>query len=217
MESLFIAYWQGWFDAWSYFQAVQASNALENREGAGSTTYSAHAKDQWLVFYQRFADYEAALDGAAPTGVRLNLGSGDIVLRGFVNVDTFAHPGVFTADLREPWPWEDDSIDYVRASHIIEHLPDKIFTMNELWRVLKPGGRVRISVPTTEGSGAWQDPTHVSYWNRRSFLYFEDGAPYRTAYAKSYGIRAKFRILRERLDQTPDGPILEITLVAEKP
>lgn len=45
-------------------------------------------------------------------------------------------------------------MDYVRASHIIEHFPDKIFTMNELWRVLKPAGRVHISVPTTEGPGA---------------------------------------------------------------
>jgi len=91
----------------------------------------------------------------------LNLGCCDAPLTGYVNVDLIAAPGVEAADLRMIWPWPDNSAEYIRAWDIIEHLPDKIFTMNELWRVLTPGGRVEISVPTTDGSGAWQDPTHV--------------------------------------------------------
>src|SRR5262249_54797904 len=141
-----------------------------------------------LHLYQAFADYEAALSGALYAKVKLNLGSGQYVLRGFTNVDVVAAQGVEVADLNKPWPWGDSSVDYVRASHIIEHLPDKIFTMNELWRVLKPGAKADIAVPTTEGPGAWQDPTHVSFWNRRSFLYYEAGSPYREHSARSYGI-----------------------------
>ena len=29
-------------------------------------------------------------------------------------------------------------------------------------------------IPSTDGRGAFQDPTHVSYWNENSFLYYTD-------------------------------------------
>jgi hypothetical protein len=147
----------------------------------------------------------------------LNLGCCDNLLPGFINVDMFPYAGVQTADLRQAWPWADSSAEYIRAWDIIEHLPDKIFTMNQIWRVLQAAGRVEISVPTTDGTGAWQDPTHISYWNRRSFAYYEAGNPYRERFAQSYGIHAKFRILQERTDQTLDGPRLTILLEAVKP
>lgn len=155
------------------------------------------------------------IDGRA--SMKLNLGCCDAPMEGFINVDIAPAPGVEVADLREAWPWADSSVQFVRAYDIIEHLPDKIFTMNELWRVLAPGGQAEISVPTTDGTGAWQDPTHVSFWNRRSFLYYEAGNPYRERFANFYGIKAKFRIARERTDQTVDGPRLTILLEAVKP
>ena len=149
--------------------------------------------------------------------MRLNLGCCDAPLQGYVNVDLVPAPGVLAADLRQPWPWPDSSVDQVRAWDVIEHLPDKIFTMNELWRVLRPGGVADIAVPTTDGTGAWQDPTHVSFWNRRSFLYYEAQNPYRERFAASYGITAKFRTVLESLEQTVDGPRLHIQLRAVKP
>lgn len=150
--------------------------------------------------------------------MKLNLGCCDAVLPGFVNVDIIAGPGVDqVADLSMPWPWADNSVEFVRAWDIIEHLPDKIKTMNEIYRVLAPGGRAEIAVPTTDGTGAFQDPTHVSFWNRRSFLYYEAGNPYRERFAASYGIRARFRTVWERTDQSMDGPRLTIILEAIKP
>ena len=149
--------------------------------------------------------------------MRLNLGCSDHLLDGWVNVDLAPAEGVTVADLREPWPWADGSVERVLALDVIEHLPDKIHTMNELWRVLVPGGRVRIEVPTTDGPGAFQDPTHVSFWHERSFLYYEDGCPYRERFAASYGIRARFRTLGSEKQQTMDGPKLRIVLQAVKP
>ena len=177
------------------------------------------------TFWSRYLD---AVGGAAPAArpssaaaragqqVMLNLGCGSSPLPGFVNVDIVEGEGIDAADLSKPWPWPDDSVDYVYASHVIEHLPDKIHTMNELWRVLRNGAAALIHVPTTEGSGAWQDPTHVSFWNRRSFLYFEDGSPYREGFASSYGIRAKLRTQWEAMTPTPDGPQLSMLLQAVK-
>jgi len=136
-------------------------------------------------------------------------------------VDRVACDGVpeskmVVADLNEPWPFADNEVSYFRAHDIIEHLVDKIKTMNELWRCLASGSVVEIEVPTTDGSGAFQDPTHVSFWNRRSFLYYEKDNPYRERFAKSYGIKAAFRVVRERVERTMDGPKLTILLEAVK-
>ena len=44
--------------------------------------------------------------------------------------------------------------------------------MAEIHRVLCHGGWAFIEVPSTDGRGAWQDPTHISYWNKNSFFYY---------------------------------------------
>lgn len=147
--------------------------------------------------------------------MKLNLGCSDRHLPDCVNVD-LAPPADVIADLSQRWPWDDQTVDVIIAHDIIEHLPDKIHTMNEAWRVLRPGGQLKIVVPTTGGAGAFQDPTHVSYWNERSFLYYEAGCPYRERFAAAYGIRAAFRTVLSRVDQTQDGPKLTIDLVAVK-
>jgi glycosyltransferase involved in cell wall biosynthesis/predicted SAM-dependent methyltransferase len=76
------------------------------------------------------------------------------------------------ADLRERWPWEDGSVAAFRASDFLEHLPDKAHTMSEIWRCLRPGGWLLSCTPSTDGRGAFQDPTHQSYWNQNAFWYF---------------------------------------------
>ena len=146
---------------------------------------------------------------------RLNLGCGDAHVPGLWNVDVAA-PADQIVDLSCAWPWVDSSVDFILARDVIEHLPDKIQTMNEAWRVLRPGGSIEITVPTTSGSGAFQDPTHKSFWNRRGFLYFEAGNPYRERFAWSYGISAAFRTISERADQSEDGERLTIVLEAVK-
>ena len=174
----------------------------------------AHIMGEDIHFYRRKT---VSVDQEAKQGLKLNLGCCDALLPGFVNVDRIPAPGVEVADLREPWPWPDSAVGHIRAWDIIEHLPDKIHTMNEMWRVLIPGGTAEIAVPTTDGTGAFQDQTHVSFWNRSSFLYYEVGNPYRERFARHYGIEAKFRTLREQIDQSVDGPRLTILLQAVKP
>lgn len=150
---------------------------------------------------------------APDEGLRLNLGCFDRPLAGFTNVDFTAGDGVdVVVDLREKWPWDADDVAHIEAHDVIEHLPNPIHTMNELWRVMRPKSRASLSVATTDGPGAFQDPTHVSFWNRNSFHYYEDGNPYRTRFASRYGIFARFRIVDERIERTGDGPVLHITL-----
>jgi SAM-dependent methyltransferase len=77
-------------------------------------------------------------------------------------------------DLNDDWRLDDDSVGLLRAHDVIEHLRDPIHTMNEAFRVLAPGGIFDILVPSTDGRGAWCDPTHVSFWNIRSFRYYTE-------------------------------------------
>ena len=100
---------------------------------------------------------------------KMNLGCNQNILPGWTNVDIHPFEGVdVTANLEEKWPWEDDSIDYIRAFDLLEHLRDPIHTMNEAWRVLRNRGIFEVWVPSTDGRGAFQDPTHVSFWNQNS-------------------------------------------------
>lgn len=112
----------------------------------------------------------------------------DAVERGLLCVDIGGglnpYPNYYTVDLRETAdkvadlndgiPLPDNSVGVLNASHIIEHLHDKTKIMGEIHRVLAHGGWAFIEVPSTDGRGAFQDPTHVSYWNENSFLYYTD-------------------------------------------
>jgi hypothetical protein len=167
--------------------------------------------------------------------MKLNLGCSDRMRPDCLNVDIFIPPGAISfldpayggtpgcaglfqqADLSGPWPWPNDTIEEIRADDIIEHLPNKIFTMNEAHRVLVRNGILDIFVPTTNGPGAWQDPTHVSYWNRNSFLYYTKNVAEYERFHKSYGITACFRVVRESEKVFPGGVAkLSISLEAVK-
>ena len=104
---------------------------------------------------------------------KINLGCNDLMLAGWINVDIYPFTGAdVVADLNEDWPWRDNSIQYIRAFDVVEHLRDSVHTMNEAYRILKHGGILEVFVPSTDGRGAFQDPTHVSFWNRNSFSYY---------------------------------------------
>lgn len=82
--------------------------------------------------------------------VKLNVASGWCVYDGFTNVDISDIPGVEQIDLFQfPWPWEDNTFDYILASEFLEHVPnDKIMGVIEnMGRVLKVGGVLEVMCP----------------------------------------------------------------------
>jgi hypothetical protein len=52
----------------------------------------------------------------------------------------------------------------------------KVELANELHRLLAPGGMLLTRTPSTDGRGAFQDPTHTAYYNENSFWYYTDDA-----------------------------------------
>jgi len=140
--------------------------------------------------------------------------------------------------LDERWPLEDNSVGVIRAHDAIEHLKDPVHVMNEAYRVLAPGGFFLIRVPSTTGPmirtpamdggdfhwvasagrGAFQDPTHVSFWNENSFWYYTKRSHAR--YLR--GLKARFQAIRRRTFYPDDFhqqhaiPYVEAHLVALK-
>ena len=103
----------------------------------------------------------------------VDIGGGLNSYPGYTTVDLRPNAD-YVADLNDGIPLPDNSVGVLNASHILEHLHDKTKAMAEIHRVLAHGGWAFIEVPSTDGRGAFQDPTHVSYWNENSFLYYTD-------------------------------------------
>lgn len=110
--------------------------------------------------------------------MNIDLGCGGSRTEGYVGVDLRPQEDIdIVCDLTKGWPFRDCTIDRLRASHIVEHLSDSLHTMNEAFRVLKPGSEFEIDVPSTKGAGAFCDPTHKSFWNFHSFMYYDMRVP----------------------------------------
>jgi O-antigen biosynthesis protein len=118
-------------------------------------------------YAQLLAERDADLKGL----LKVDIGGGLNPYPGYTTVDLRPEAD-FVSDLNDGIPLEDNSVGVLNASHILEHLHDKHKIMSEIHRVLAPGGWAFIEVPSTDGRGAFQDPTHVSYWNENCFLYY---------------------------------------------
>jgi glycosyltransferase involved in cell wall biosynthesis len=99
-----------------------------------------------------------------------DLGGGIDPRIGWTPVD-IGGEAVVKADLTKPWPFADGSVGAFRAHDLLEHLPDKMHTMGEIHRCLRPGGWLLSMTPSTDGRGAFQDPTHCSWWNSNALWY----------------------------------------------
>jgi len=126
--------------------------------------------------------------------MKINLGSGIEKKVGFINIDISPkyNPEIVCDGLH--LPLKENSMDCVRAFDFLEHMPNdkRLDIIEEIYRVLKPGGKFQHHTPSTVGMGAFSDPTHLSFWNKNSWLYYCDdlGGIMR----KTYGIKANFKV-----------------------
>ncbi len=124
--------------------------------------------------------------------VRLNLGCGHDIRPDFVNVDFMKVAGVdMVVDLNGALPWQNDSVDYVYMSHVLEHLKDPAYSLEEIHRILKPGAIAQIIVPHRKHTIAYSI-YHTRYFDENSFVGFctED-------VNAQYGLR--FQIVERRI------------------
>lgn len=108
--------------------------------------------------------------------IKLNLGSGPAGIAGWLNYDSgilpmlskfptlrnvicslgllpksydCSWPEIQLVDIRNPFPLEDNSVDFIYCSQVLEHFEryEAKNVLTESLRVLKPGGTIRISIP----------------------------------------------------------------------
>jgi SAM-dependent methyltransferase len=101
-------------------------------------------------------------------------------------------------------PFEDSTIDFITAYDVLEHVPrvtlhegrtgfPLIILMNEVFRVLKPGGVFFNMQPCFPFREAFQDPTHVNIMTEDTlYLYFCE-----PSWARIYGFEGSFVMIED--------------------
>ena len=115
--------------------------------------------------------------------MKLNLGCGPDRKEGYVNVDKFQqyNPDQL-ADLNEfPYPWDDNSVDEVFMSHILEHLDDQQKVLEEIYRILKKGGKLKLIYPFWNNINR-DSFGHTHVYNQFFINYFCTGNKTKTQY-----------------------------------
>lgn len=114
---------------------------------------------------------------------KVNLGCGKQIIPDtddveWINIDIADYGGNVVRDIIRGLPFDDNSIDEIRAHNILEHIHDNddfIFVMNECWRVLKQEGKLDVQVPYAHTKAMYRDPTHCRLFTEETFDYFCNG------------------------------------------
>jgi SAM-dependent methyltransferase len=101
-----------------------------------------------------------------------------------------------------PYPLADSSWDRIICRDVLEHVENFVQTMEEIWRVGRPGASVDVVAPFMSSVNYYSDPTHRRAFTSRSFDYFIAGTPvFRLGYSK-----ARFEMIRCEYD-AEDRPL----------
>ena len=105
---------------------------------------------------------------------RLNIGCGNDIREGWINLDSVDLEGVDVChDINKlPLPFEDSSLDEVDCQDVLEHCTDYIAIVEDIHRILKRGGKLKIRVPHFTSKNAYTDPTHKVFFAFRTFHFF---------------------------------------------
>ncbi len=178
----------------SYLPPIAAATPLRNalsRVGSiaalGPAVYRARllAGTKARLLARRALDPPRVRQYVATHSVRkLQIGTGPNLLPGWLNSDLL--PDLFREhrdevvflDARRRFPLDDLTFDYIFAEHQIEHVrvQEAVSMMEECFRVLRPGGRLRIATPDLAAIlGLYSEPfdeaeRHYVDWVMERFL-----------------------------------------------
>lgn len=131
-------------------------------------------KDTWGLdkksptYYQEMVRYEKICDSVGSSGRTVDFGCGDgflsnlLALKGLnvVSVDlalsrlkktklACAHDSFVLTNI-EKSGFKSNCVDFIVCSEVLEHIPNYPHVINEMLRILKPGGKAIITVPYKE-------------------------------------------------------------------
>ena len=111
--------------------------------------------------------------------IMLDLGCGNKKRIGTIGVDYNSRvDGDINHDLNIfPYPFDAETIDRVYIDNCLEHLDSPMKVMEEIHRILKHGGEVKVIVPYFRSPSAFHDPTHKTFYTIESFSYYDPEHP----------------------------------------
>ena len=123
---------------------------------------------------------------------KLNIGCGNDIKEGYINLDISKLPGVdVVCDIENSFlPFENNIFEHIICYDILEHV-DYPKVLKEIYRVLKVDGIVEIRVPHFTSSNNFIDPTHKKMFSFRTFHFFVNN----TRYNRNYYFDFQFREL----------------------
>jgi O-antigen biosynthesis protein len=154
---------------------------------------NAFIQTETVALYAQYIERNALAWARRQHLLALDLGAAHARPAGYIGVDRRDGDDVdIVAELPARLPLADGSVGVIRAVDFLEHVADKVALFNELYRLLAPGGILLSQTPSTDGRGAFQDPTHVGFYNENSFWYFTEASYQR--YVPE--IEARFQVSR---------------------
>ena len=132
---------------------------------------------------------------------KLHLGCGATILPGYVNLDKTKLPGVDVVhDLEKfPYPFKENSFDEILAKHVFAFFPDLLKVMEELHRIMKPNGVLKVVVPYYNSRAAHQDPLTKRFFTLDTFDYFTQNSLYH------YYTQSNFLVVKKSITPTALG------------
>src|SRR6266496_4836845 len=106
--------------------------------------------------------------------INLNIGASQTYIPGFTNIDISNKANISLDLSKDSLPFEDSSVDLVFSYHTLEHVPDYLFSLSEIHRVLKHGGHFLVGLPyVTLTEYNLVNPYHLHNFNEYSFDFFD--------------------------------------------
>ena len=123
----------------------------------------------------------------------INLGCANTRLPNSIGVDVRPREGFVdvVCDLNKvPYPFSDNFADEIHMYHVLEHLDNPLEKINEVFRILKPGGIFYLRVPHFSSLYAWGDITHKQAFSLNAFDFLDTSVRFRDL--KYSNVRFKF-------------------------
>ncbi len=108
-------------------------------------------------------------DGAAPFAAKAKVVCGCDPNPELISQARKNHPGIqFEICPLEKMPYANEDFDAITLTDVLEHVADEKAALDEMFRVLKPGGRLIITTPH-KGFFGFMDPDNYAWHLRTKF------------------------------------------------
>jgi len=166
------------------------------------------------------------------SSLSLHIGAGEFSLDGWINIDVF--PAQLSLNVLWGLPFVRDSVRRIFLSHMFEHLfypSEAKGFLQELFRVLEPGGVVRIIVPdTAKAIHAYVENDETYFRSRKStldwwpegrthledFLAYSGAGPHPAHFFEAHKYGYDFETLKRALTEVGFTAVIESEYMASE-